>query len=47
MLEKVEETDRVKILWDFNIQTDHVTEHRRLDVVVLDKHEKMCRVIVE
>ena len=34
--EKVKETDHVKILWDFNIQTDHVIEHRRLDVVVLD-----------
>ena len=21
--------DRVKILWDFNIQTDHVTQHRK------------------
>ena len=39
--EKVEETDHVKILWDFNIQT----EHRRPDVVVLDKHEKMCHLI--
>ena len=28
---------QVKILWDFNIQTDHVIEHRRPDVVVLDK----------
>ena len=26
--EKVSETDRVKILWDFNIHTDHVIEHR-------------------
>ena len=21
--------DRLKILWDFNIQTDHVTQHRK------------------
>ena len=42
--EKVE-TDHVKILWDFNIQIDHVIEHRRPDVVVLDKHEKMCHLI--
>ena len=46
MPEKVEVlTDHVKILWDFNIQTDHVTEHRRTDVVVLDKHDKMCHLI--
>ena len=36
---KGEETDHV------NIQTDHVIEHRRPDVVVLDKHEKMCHLI--
>ena len=30
---------------DFNIQTDHVIEHRRPNVVVLDKHEKMCHLI--
>jgi len=27
----------VKILWDMNIQMDHVTEHRRPDIVVIDK----------
>ena len=43
--EKVEETDRVKILWDFNIQTDHVVEHRRPDIVVLDKEGKRCQLI--
>ncbi len=43
--EKVVETDQVKILWDFNIQTDHVIEHRRPDVVVLDKTKKMCHLI--
>ena len=43
--EKGEETEHVKILWDFNIQTDHVIEHRRPDVVILDKHEKMCHLI--
>ena len=45
VLEKVEETDHVKILWDFNIQTDDVIKHRRPYVVVLDKHEKMCHLI--
>ena len=27
------------------MQTDHVVEYRRPDVVVLDKHEKMCHLI--
>ena len=33
----VVENDRVKILWDFNIQTDHVIQHRQPDIVVLYK----------
>ncbi len=43
--EKVAEIDQFKILWDFNIQTDHVIEHRRQGVVVLDKKKKMCHLI--
>ena len=42
--EKVTETDQVKILWDFNIQTDHVIKHRRPDIVVLCRY-KMCHLI--
>ncbi len=45
VLDKNVETDQVKILWDFNIQTNHVLEHRRLDVEVLDKTKKMCHLI--
>ena len=33
----VVENDRVKIVWDFNIQTDHAIQHRRPDIVVLYK----------
>ena len=36
----VVENDRIKILWDFNIQTDHVIQHRRPDIVVLYKNGK-------
>ena len=39
------ENDRVKILWDFNIQTDHVIQHRRPDIVVLYKNERKCHLI--
>ena len=35
--ESVYEDEEVKILWDFNIYTDHVIQHRRPDIVVLDK----------
>ena len=31
------ENDSSKILWDVTIQTDHVTEARRHDMVIIDK----------
>ena len=34
-----------KILWDFSIQTDHVIEARRPDLVVVDKKERSCKII--
>ena len=41
----VVENDGVKILWNFNIQTDHVTQHRRPDIVVLYKTERKYHLI--
>ena len=35
--EKVLENGQVKILWDFHIQSDHVIEHSRLDLLLVDK----------
>ena len=37
--------DKVKLLWDFSIQTDHVIKHRRYDIVVLYKTERKCHLI--
>ena len=34
-----------KLLWDFNIQTDKLLEHRRPDIVVIDKEKKECILI--
>ena len=39
------ENDRAKILWDLNIQTDHVLQQRKTDIVVLYKTEKKCNLI--
>ena len=36
------ENVKVKISRDFNIQTDHVIQHRRHDIVVLYKVERKC-----
>ena len=33
-----------KILWDFNIQTDHVIEARRTDSVVVNKKRRTCEI---
>ena len=41
----VVENDRAKILWDFNIQTDHAIQHRRPGIVVLYKNERKCHLI--
>ena len=43
--ERVLENEDYKILWDFSIQTDHVIEARRPDLVVVDKKEKSCKII--
>ena len=32
-------------LWDFSIQTDHVIEDRRPDLIVVDKKERSCKII--
>ena len=39
------ENEDYKILWDFSIQTDHVIEARRPDLVAADKKERSCKRI--
>ena len=39
------ENEKVKILWDFMIQTDRVIEHRRPDIVVVEKIGGKCFII--
>ena len=41
----VVENDRVKMLRDFNIRTDHVIQNRRPDIVVLYKTERKSHLI--
>ena len=43
--ESVLENEDYKILWKFIIQTDHVIEARRLDLVVVDKKKRTCKII--
>ena len=39
------ENDSWKILWGVTIQTDHVTEARRPDMVIIDKTQNECKII--
>ena len=43
--ESVLENEDYKISWDFIIQTDHVTEAQRPDLVAVDKKERICKII--
>ena len=43
--EGVLETSDVKILWDFNIQTDNEIQARRPDIVVVNKKDRKCYII--
>ena len=43
--DSVSENQSVKLLWDFNIQTDKVIHARRPDIVLVKKLEKQCLII--
>ena len=43
--ESILENEDYKILWDFSIQTNHLIETRRPDLVVDDKKERSCKII--
>ena len=42
----VVENERYKMLWEMNIQCDHVTEARRPDVVVDKENNKVIIVVI-
>ena len=44
MYQPVLENEGCKILWDFTIQTDHVIEAKRPDMIVVDKRNKCCKM---
>ena len=39
------ENDKCKILWNFTIQTDHIIQARRPDIVLVNKQERTCQLI--
>ena len=42
--EHVLKNEDYKILWDFSIQTDHVIEAWRHDLVLVDKKKRICKI---
>ena len=43
--EKVVENDRMKILWDYDVRTDHVIQARRPDLILINKVEQKVSLI--
>ena len=43
--ESVVENDYYKILWDFDVQTDHEISARRPDLIIINKEKKTCQIV--
>ena len=43
--QKLAENSTCKISWDFNIQCDHEIEHRRPDLIIMDKEKRTALII--
>ena len=39
------ENDTHKLLWDFDIQTDHLITVRRPDLIVINKKKRTCEIL--
>ena len=39
------ENDSHKLLWDFNIQTDHLIPAKRTDLIIINKKKRICKIV--
>ena len=39
------ENDTRKLLWDFDIQTDHLIWARRTDLIIINNKKKICKIV--
>ena len=39
------ENNSHKLLWDFNIQTDHLIPARRPDLIIINKKKRICKIV--
>ena len=44
-LAPVLENDSHKLLWDFNIKTDHLIRARRPDLIIINKRKRICKIV--
>ena len=41
----VRKNDTHKLLWDFSIKTDHLIPARRLDLIIINKEKRTCKIV--
>ena len=41
----VPENNAHKLLWDFDIQTDHLISARRPDLIIIHKKKRACKIV--
>ena len=41
----IPENNTYKLLWDFNIHTDHLISARRPDLIIINKKKKICKIV--
>ena len=39
------QNDTHKLLWDFDIHTDHLISGRRPDLLIINKKKRICRIV--
>ena len=39
------ENNTHKLLWDFNIQSDHLIPARRPDLIIINKKKRICKIV--
>ena len=39
------ENETHKLLWDFDIQTDHLMSTRRPDLIIINKRRRTCKIV--
>ena len=43
--ESVLKNETQKLLWDFEIQTDHLISARRQDLIIINKKKRTCKIV--